>query len=70
MEIRGRATGFQRMIENFGMATTSLIAGYMYTLLGPANSLLLSGALGLLALRYLVWVYRSIHRQPTYPQIL
>lgn len=60
LEIRGRATGFQRMFENIGLATTSLIAGALYTGLGPANSFLVSGLAGFLAVAYLILIYRSI----------
>ncbi len=60
LEIRGRATGFQRMFENLGLATSSLIAGFLYTKLGPANSLLFSGFIGFAAMAYLTYVYHGI----------
>jgi MFS family permease len=63
IEIRGRATGFQRMIENIGMAVSAMIAGYLYTTLGPANSFTLSGVLGLFAITYLIIVYERLKNE-------
>ncbi|MET1160320.1 MAG: MFS transporter [Thermoprotei archaeon] len=61
LEIRGRATGFQRMIENIGLATTSIIAGLLYTRLGPANSLLVSGLIGISLIIYIYHMYMITH---------
>jgi len=60
VEIRGRATGFQRMIENLELATTSITVDLLYTGLSPANSLFAPGLVGLVAVAYAVYVYRNV----------
>jgi len=60
--IRGRMTGFQRMLESGGSALTSLLAGYMYVLLGAVKSLVFSSFLGLLSVLYLAYLYRRVGR--------
>jgi len=59
-EIRGRLTGIQRMMETSGSALASIVAGYLYTGMGAVNSLILSGLVSLVALSYLLHLYRSL----------
>jgi len=61
-EIRGRVTGFQRMFENIGMATVTILAGYLYTGLGPANSFVFSAFINLFSTIYLLKIYLSIEK--------
>ena len=51
-EIRGRATGIQRTLEQLGGALSSIIAAALYLGLGPGWSIVASGLVGFLGAAY------------------
>lgn len=53
VEIRGRALGIQRLLDNFGASFASLVAASLYLGVGHAESFLLSTLIGLLSSLYL-----------------
>ncbi|MFZ8783260.1 MAG: MFS transporter [Desulfurococcaceae archaeon] len=53
VEVRGRAIGIQRILDNIGASIASLVAGLLYTTLGPGVALLVSSLIGLLSTVYL-----------------
>jgi len=52
-EIRGRAVGIQRVLDNLGAAAGALVAGVLYTSLGFELSFTFSGVMGLVSTAYL-----------------
>ncbi len=60
IEIRGTMTGIQRTLETLGGSLGSLIAGILYVVLGPSNSLLISSLIGLTATYYLAKILTSL----------
>ncbi|MEM0296579.1 MAG: MFS transporter [Zestosphaera sp.] len=60
IEMRGTMTGVQRTLETFGGSLGAFVAGALYLILGPQNSLLLSFLLGLIATYYLLMVVREL----------
>ncbi|MEM4646733.1 MAG: MFS transporter, partial [Zestosphaera sp.] len=54
IELRGTMTGIQRTLETLGSSLGSFIAGVLYIVLGPSDSLLISSLLGLTATYYLL----------------
>ncbi|ADV64441.1 major facilitator superfamily MFS_1 [Desulfurococcus mucosus DSM 2162] len=60
VELRGRAAGIQRFIENMGWALASYIGGLLYVWLGAVGSLLASSVLSVAAFIYLYLVFRSL----------
>ncbi|MEM1628809.1 MAG: MFS transporter [Desulfurococcaceae archaeon] len=60
-EVRGRATGIQRMLENLGSSMASMVAGFLYVLTGPGNSFVISAFICTIGCVYLwLFVLRSI----------
>jgi len=57
VEIRGRVTGFQRMLENIGVAATSIFAGLIFVNLGGKIAFVISSFLCILSTIYLYYVY-------------
>ena len=53
IELRGRAVGIQRLLDNLGASMSSQIAALLYTSLGPARSLIASGLIGIGSSLYL-----------------
>ncbi|MEM0000587.1 MAG: MFS transporter [Desulfurococcaceae archaeon] len=53
VEIRGRAIGIQRLLDNFGASAASLVAATLYLGVGYAESFLVSSTVGLLSSLYL-----------------
>jgi len=62
VEIRGRVTGFQRMLENMGVAVTSLLAGLIFVNLGGKIGFIISSFLCILSTLYLYYVYTRIDK--------
>jgi MFS family permease len=60
IEIRGTMTGIQRTLETLGGSLGSLIAGMLYVVLGPSNSLLISSLIGLVATYYLIMILTTL----------
>ncbi|AFL66970.1 MFS transporter [Desulfurococcus amylolyticus] len=56
-EIRGRATGVQRFLENMGVALANYIGGLLYTGLGPFKSILASCILSIIAFVYIYLLF-------------
>lgn len=56
VEVRGRATGIQRLLDNVGAAASSYIAAHLYTRLGHVESFITSSSIGLVATAYLYTV--------------
>lgn len=56
VEIRGRATSIQRILENLGASISSLFAGLAYVYLGPINSIILCFLIGLTTTIYLYFI--------------
>ncbi|AFK51772.1 major facilitator superfamily MFS_1 [Thermogladius calderae 1633] len=56
IELRGRATGIQRTLETLGGAFASYVAGLMYTVLNPFNSLVTSFVIGIASTAYLAYI--------------
>ena len=52
-EIRGRAVGIQRVLDNLGAAAGALVAGVLYTSLSFELSFTFSGVMGLVSTAYL-----------------
>jgi sugar phosphate permease len=59
VEVRGRAIGIQRILDNIGASIASIIAGLLYTSLGPGQALVISGLLGLVSTMYLYALVRG-----------
>jgi MFS family permease len=59
VEVRGRAIGVQRILDNIGASIASLVAGLLYTSLGPGVALLVSSLIGLLSTVYLYILVKS-----------
>ncbi|MEL9907981.1 MAG: MFS transporter [Desulfurococcus sp.] len=57
MEIRGRATGVQRFLENMGAALANYIGGLLYAGLGPLKSILASCILSMIAFMYIYLLF-------------
>ncbi|WP_042667705.1 MFS transporter [Desulfurococcus amylolyticus] len=57
MEIRGRATGVQRFLENMGAALANYIGGLLYVGLGPLKSILASCILSMIAFMYIYLLF-------------
>lgn len=53
VEIRGRAVGIQRLLDNIGASMASQVAAVLYIVLGYAESFIASGIIGLLSCLYL-----------------
>lgn len=53
VEVRGRAIGIQRVLDNIGASIASLVAGVLYINLGPGLALVTSSLIGLLSTFYL-----------------
>jgi sugar phosphate permease len=60
IEIRGTMTGIQRTLETLGGSLGSIIAGMLYVVLGPSNSLLISSLIGLVATYYLIMILTTL----------
>ncbi|MCC6041169.1 MAG: MFS transporter, partial [Desulfurococcaceae archaeon] len=59
VEVRGRAIGIQRILDNIGASIASIIAGLLYTSLGPGQALVISGLVGLVSTMYLYALVRD-----------
>jgi MFS family permease len=59
VEVRGRAIGIQRILDNIGASIASIIAGLLYTSLGPGQALVISGLVGLVSTMYLYALVRG-----------
>jgi len=60
IELRGTMTGIQRTLETLGSSLGSFIAGVLYIVLGPSDSLLISSLLGLTATYYLLMLLTKL----------
>ncbi|MEM1639002.1 MAG: MFS transporter [Desulfurococcaceae archaeon] len=61
VEIRGRAVGIQRLLDNIGASMASQVAALLYVGLGYAEAFIASGVMGLLSCVYL---YATLLRKP------
>lgn len=62
VELRGRAVGIQRVLDNLGASISAQIAGLLYTYLGPSDSFIVSGLMGLASTFYLYVIVFSSRR--------
>lgn len=60
IELRGTMSGIQRTLETLGSSLGSFIAGILYVVLGPSDSLLISSFFGLTATYYLLMLLTKI----------
>jgi MFS family permease len=56
VEIRGRAIGIQRLLDNIGASIASQVAAAFYIILGYDESFILSGLIGLMSCIYLYFI--------------
>lgn len=59
-EVRGRAVGIQRLLENVGVSIASMVAATLYVTLGRAEAFIVSSVLGALSVVYL---YKVLTRE-------